>query len=44
MNGNPVYQPEPIWTRDPISTTALKLIALLFMFAGLGGLLAVWGN
>lgn len=41
---NRVHLPEPVWDRDPIGTTALKLAALIFMFAGVGGFLSVMGG
>lgn len=40
---NLVYIP-PAWERDPLGVSALKLTALLFMFAGIGAFISVWGN
>ncbi|WP_157733181.1 hypothetical protein [Bosea sp. AS-1] len=40
-----VYLPTPeAWPRDDIGTTALKLVATLFFFAGIGGFLSIWGG
>lgn len=40
---NPVYLP-PVWERDTLGVSALKLSAVLFMFAGIGGFLSVIGG
>jgi hypothetical protein len=40
---NTPYLP-PVWERDTLGVSALKLTALLFMLAGIGAFISVWGN
>lgn len=34
----------PVWERDTLGVSALKLAALLFMLASVGAFISVWGN
>lgn len=39
---NTVYIP-PVWERDPLGVSALKLVAFSFMMLSVGAFISIWG-